>query len=165
MASFYWFKLYHEILDDPKMSTLSDRLWRRSIELMAVASKTRRSTHEGRLPPLEQIAWHLRLPAEEVEADLVEIANRTGIVELRNGHWFVTNFADRQAALSSTDRSRYHRAERGDSEAARRRYLGGELSDPPDLREGNEPATVGQRLRNVTAHRGEEEEDARSSRS
>lgn len=159
MASFVWFKLYHEILDDPKMGALSDRLWRRAIELMAVASKTRRATHEGRLPPVEQIGWHLRLPPEEVEADLVELASRTGVVELRSGHWFVTNFADRQAAMTSTERSRHSR---GDSEAARRRYLGGELSEPPALAEGDELAAVPQRHSSDPAHRGEVEVDVRS---
>jgi len=24
----YWIKLYHEIIDDPKMATMPDRLWR-----------------------------------------------------------------------------------------------------------------------------------------
>ena len=33
MSSFYWIKLYHEVLDDPKMALLPDRLWRRTIEL------------------------------------------------------------------------------------------------------------------------------------
>lgn len=28
----YWIKLYHEILDDPLMATMPDRLWRRTIE-------------------------------------------------------------------------------------------------------------------------------------
>jgi len=29
MGSPYWIKLYHEILNDPKMGRLPDRLWRR----------------------------------------------------------------------------------------------------------------------------------------
>lgn len=127
--SYHWIKLYHEVLDDPKMCTLSDRLWRRAIELMLLAGKTRRSTHEGRLPELEQIAWHLRQSAEEIESDLVELANRTGIVENRGGRWYVTHFDDRQRAMTSTERSQRRRTELGDHEINRRRYLDGELAD------------------------------------
>ncbi len=105
MRALHWLKLYHEILDDPKMTQLSDRLWRRAIELFIVASKTRRETHLGRLPPLEEIAWHLRLPTEEVEADLVELAAKTRIVELRNGHWVVRKFSQRQAPSDAKDRT------------------------------------------------------------
>jgi len=104
MRALHWFKLYHEIIDDPKMTCLSDRLWRRAIELFVVASKTRRDTHLGRLPPVEEIAFHLRLAPEEVEADLVELAGKTRIVELRNGHWFVRRFAHRQAPSDAKDR-------------------------------------------------------------
>ena len=37
MASRYWIKLYHEILEDPKMGRLSDRQFRRVIELFLLA--------------------------------------------------------------------------------------------------------------------------------
>lgn len=39
MASKYWIKLYHEILDDHKMGRLPDRLWRRVIELILLAGE------------------------------------------------------------------------------------------------------------------------------
>jgi len=35
-----WIKLYHEILDDPKMCKLSDRLYRRVMELFLLAGET-----------------------------------------------------------------------------------------------------------------------------
>ncbi len=39
MANNYWIKLYHEILRDPKMARLPDRVWRRTIELFLLAGE------------------------------------------------------------------------------------------------------------------------------
>ena len=61
MASKYWIKLYHEILDDPKMGRLPDALFRRAIEFFLIAGERGR---EGDLPPLADIAWRLR--ADEI---------------------------------------------------------------------------------------------------
>ena len=41
----YWLKLYIEILDDPKMAVLPDRLWRRIIELFLIAKKLHMNGH------------------------------------------------------------------------------------------------------------------------
>ncbi len=104
-VSFFWMKLYHDRLNDPRFQALSDRLWRRAVELELVASLTRRETHLGRLPRVEEIAFHLRLQAEEVEADLVELSRPPlRLTELVNGHWFLRNFAERQVATSSSAR-------------------------------------------------------------
>ena len=40
MPSKYWIKLYHEVLDDPKMARLPDRLYRRCIEVFLLAGKS-----------------------------------------------------------------------------------------------------------------------------
>ena len=64
MASRYWIKLYHEILDDPKMGRLPDALFRRAIELFLIAGENGR---DGGLPALADIAWRLR--ADEIELD------------------------------------------------------------------------------------------------
>jgi|YNPMSStandDraft_1061717.scaffolds.fasta_scaffold00175_38 hypothetical protein len=103
----YWIKLYHEILDDPKIATLPDRLWRRTIELFLIAG---RNGETGELPDVKQMAWILRLKEEELEADLEEIA-KTGIIayDEEEGYWYVVNFVKRQAPLSNTDRSRRYR--------------------------------------------------------
>ena len=39
MGAKFWIKLYHEILDDPKMGRMPDRLWRRTIELFLLAGE------------------------------------------------------------------------------------------------------------------------------
>lgn len=102
MASNYWIKLYHEILDDPKMGRLRDNLWRRVIECFLIAGEMQGN---GELPPLEDMAWRLRVNEEILESELGELAG-VGILERRNGGWFVTNFADRQSAMSSSERGK-----------------------------------------------------------
>ena len=67
MTGSYWIKLYHEILDDPKMGRLPDKLFRRVIELFLIAGET----HEnGKLPSIDDMAWRLRLDPEELEKDI-----------------------------------------------------------------------------------------------
>ena len=108
MASKYWIKLYHDILDDPKMGTLASRLWRRTIECFLAAGE---GQNNGELPKLEDFAFRLRIHPEELETDLVEL-QKTGILSTKNGKWYVTNFEKRQARVSSTERTQRWR-ERG----------------------------------------------------
>lgn len=108
MASFYWIKLYHEILDDPKMATLPDRLWRRIIEIFLCAGRVDKN---GELPPTNQIAWMLRMPADDIESDLMQIAT-TGIISRRGDGWIVNHFADRQSAVKDAERQRQSRDRR-----------------------------------------------------
>ena len=105
MPSFYWIKLYHEILDDPKMGKLSDRLWRRTIELFLLAGDADKN---GELPKLDDIAWRLRLSPEFLESDLVELA-KVGIVSHSEGRYSVTNFIKRQTAASNAERQAQYR--------------------------------------------------------
>jgi hypothetical protein len=92
--AYTWAKVYIEILDDHKMGLLPDSLWRRGIELILLAKKL---DQDGWLPGLMEMSWTLRMPAEKLEADLAELS-KTSIVELKDGNWFLTNFAKRQAA-------------------------------------------------------------------
>jgi DnaD/phage-associated family protein len=100
MASTYWIKLYHEILDDPKMATLPDRLWRRVIELFLLAGKL---NHNGNLPDARQIAWMLRVSTDDIMADMEQLEN-TGIIEPIPNGWVIVKFAARQAAIPSSER-------------------------------------------------------------
>ena len=114
MPSYYWIKLWLDTLNDPKMGTLPDRLWRRAIELFLVA---RTGTGDGYLPDLEDVAWSLRLSSEELIEDLMALENRTGIIQLREDGWYVTNFAKRQATI--TDKERQRRKRERDKEPSR----------------------------------------------
>lgn len=84
----YWIKLYTEILDDPKMATLPDRLWRRVIEIFLCAGRLGKN---GELPETAQLAWMLRMSIDELEMDLIQIA-ATGMLERNESGWYVTKW-------------------------------------------------------------------------
>ena len=109
MAAKYWIKLYHEILHDPKMGRLSDRLYRRCMEMFLIAGEM---DEEGVLPPVDDMAWTLRTDPEELAQELHELA-QVGIVACEDGQWVVTQFAARQAPVSDSERmSRYRERQR-----------------------------------------------------
>lgn len=104
MAGF-WIKFYHEVLDDPKMATLPDRLWRRFYELCLIAG---RADQNGEIPETKQIAWMLRMPADELQTDLDELV-KLGLVKQTETGWFVTNFSKRQSKLDVNERVQRYR--------------------------------------------------------
>ena len=109
MASKYWIKLYHEILDDPKMGRLSDRLWRRVIEMFLLAGDYDK---DGELPPVEDVAWRLRTDNETLQQD-IETLQRIGILSVNGSIHLVTNFSERQSAMSGAERiSRFRDSKR-----------------------------------------------------
>lgn len=99
MARKYYLKLYYEMLHDPKMQRLSDRLYRRFIECLLFAGE---NDKDGLLPPIDDMAWTLRADAEQLETELMELA-RVGVVMHDAGRWIVTKFADRQATMSKAE--------------------------------------------------------------
>jgi DNA-binding transcriptional regulator YhcF (GntR family) len=105
MTANYWIKLYHEVLYDPKMAKMPDHLYRRTIELFLLAGETDK---DGALPSVSDMAWKLRIEKEQLETELVEL-QRTGIISMVNGGYFVTKFADRQDAATPAERKRYQR--------------------------------------------------------
>jgi len=120
----YWMKLYIEILDDPKMATLPDRVWRRIIELFLVAKRTGK---DGYIPDTRQIAWMLRMSPDELESDMAQIA-QTGIIERVVNGWFIPKFNKRQSASSNTERvqqfrKREQHAQYNDDETNVKRFV------------------------------------------
>lgn len=97
----YWMKLWFDILRDPKMGMLPDRLWRRVIELFLIAGQR---GEEGLLPDVPEIAWQLNRSAQSITNDLEKI-RKTGIVDINvDGVWYVTNFKKRNAPVDSAKR-------------------------------------------------------------
>lgn len=97
----YWIKLYIEVIDDPKMALLPDRLWRRAVELFLLAGK---NGQDGTLPSVRNMAWMLRMKEDELRDDLIQLA-RVGIVcETLPDDWFVVNFSKRQASRTDAER-------------------------------------------------------------
>lgn len=106
MANNYWIKLYHEMLDDPKMGRLSDSAYRRCIELFLMAGRD--GNDDGTLPDFDDIAWKLRVSNEQLQQDLAELET-AGIISIVDGSPFVTNFAKRQARISAADKQKAYR--------------------------------------------------------
>jgi len=98
----YWIKVYHEILEDPKMATMPDRLWRRTIEMFLIAGKLSKDK-SGVLPETNQIAWLLRMNTDDLALDLKQLESAGIIKRIENG-WTVVNFEKRQAAVTGSER-------------------------------------------------------------
>jgi hypothetical protein len=139
VASKYWIKLYHEILDDPKMGRLPDHLWRRIIELFLMAGDV---DQEGKLPCVADMAWRLRVDEAELQDDLDAI-EKIGVVTRENGYLIVTRFADRQAPVSDAERMRRYR-----ERLQQDQYYGND-ADTEDERECNADVTDDVTNRNV----------------
>lgn len=108
MATKYWIKLYHEILDDPKMGRLPDSVWRRCIEIFLLAGET---GEDGTLPPVGHMAWRLRLSDDEMRSDLEQLES-VSIVKQIGGLWIVTAFERRQKKMTKAEYMRRLRDER-----------------------------------------------------
>ena len=106
MSTRFWIKLYIEILDDPKMGRLLNHLWRRAVELFLLAG---RQGNDGALPPVEEMAWILRLSEDKLLEDLQRLVE-VGVVHIAEpGKWMVTHFAKWQAAVPVDERVRQFR--------------------------------------------------------
>lgn len=115
MASKYWIKLYHEILDDPKMGLLPDNLWRRAIELFLLAGEL---DNAGQLPDTKGIAWKLRIPCNETLQNELDNLLQCNILALQsNNTWIVVHFKDRQSEVGVNERVRqFRKRQRGKAE-------------------------------------------------
>jgi len=117
MAGNYWIKFYVEVLDDPKMATLPDRLWRRFYELCLLAGKY---YDDGNLPDCGQLAWALRMGVDELQSDLDALVTKRLITETADGY-LVTQFVKRQSKMSNAEKTaRYRKSKR--SEEYERNY-------------------------------------------
>ena len=109
MASKYWIKLYHEMLDDPKVGRLSDSMYRRFVECLLLAGEL---DEDGFLPPVEDMAWRLRMQEEAVKRDMSGLA-LAGLLELKahedGDRWYVSKFEERQRASDAAERMREYR--------------------------------------------------------
>lgn len=123
MSSKYWLKLYHEMLDDPKVMTLRPSLRWRFVETLLMAGEM---DEEGYLPDLNHYAWRVRDTLELVESELIELAD-AGLLSREDGRWLVTRFSERQAPVSAAERMRQLRLRKQKDD-----YYGGETDELPD---------------------------------
>lgn len=121
MSSYFFIKLFHEVLHDPKMGRLTDDLWRRTIEVFLLAGEYAAARHlsasknDGLLPPVNDMAWTLRLSIEKLESDLAALEKCNIVGKTIGGQWIVVNFTKRQAAIDGAERVAAYR-DRGKKE-------------------------------------------------
>ena len=99
-----WFRLHLEILDDYKVSSLSDHEFRTWIKLLCIAANTM-----GKLPSVEEIAFRLRFTTARTQSVLSRLIELRLIDEVAGGliphNWDVWQYK----SDCSTERVRSHR--------------------------------------------------------
>ncbi len=85
-----WFRIYDELLDDPKVQRLPPEDFKGWVNLLCLASR-----NEGRLPPVADIAFALR-ETESCVSLLTERLLNGGLLERRKGYLFPYKWAERQ---------------------------------------------------------------------
>jgi len=100
-----WFRAYSEALDDPKVQRLHPTLFKAWFNLLCLASQ-----HDGKLPSNDDIAFRLRISAQDA-AQYVDELILAGLVDIdRNGARTPHNWETRQfVSDTSTERVRKHR--------------------------------------------------------
>lgn len=102
-----WLRLYHEVLDDPKVQRLEAPVFRAWINLLCLAS---RSQPRGVLPSIEDIAFALRMEESEARRT-VDILVERGLIEHGEAGLAPHNWEARQAKSDDVaSRVRKHRA-------------------------------------------------------
>jgi hypothetical protein len=99
-----WFRLYDEMLDDPKMQRLPPATFKAVINLWCLASK-----NGGRLPEFEDIAFGLRMDRDAAVALLDELVT-AGLLDHDDAGLRPHNWDKRQFKSDvSTERVQHHR--------------------------------------------------------
>jgi hypothetical protein len=63
-----WFRLYNELVDDPKVQRLESPLFKALINLWCLAS-----ANDGVFPPIDEIAFKLRMKGEKAQRVLTDL--------------------------------------------------------------------------------------------
>ena len=100
-----WFRLYDELLDDPKVQMLPPELFKTWVNLLAVASR-----NDGTLPAVTQLAFSLRVSPTDMQSRLDDLI-LAGLLDIRDdGRIEPHNWKIRQwKSDDSAERVRKHR--------------------------------------------------------
>lgn len=100
-----WFRIYDDVLDDPKVQRLNGELFKTWMNLLCLASKG-----GGILPPIDDIAFRLRISPQDAQQRLEDLI-LAGLIDIRSdSKQEPHNWQSRQMPSdSSTERSRKHR--------------------------------------------------------
>ena len=100
-----WFRIYDDVLDNPKVQKLSDAAFRAWINLMCIASKNAGLLEDN----IENISFSLRKSKQKTR-DLLQILQSAGLLDIVESGWKPHNWDKRQYRSDvSTDRVRRFR--------------------------------------------------------
>jgi hypothetical protein len=111
-----WFRFYDEALNDPKVQRLPGDLFKTWVNLMCLASQ---NPERGYLPAsMDDIAWALRVPVEDVRADIHTLQGQCLLDWVPEcGCFYVHAWSKRQKASDDvTPRVQKHRARAADTD-------------------------------------------------
>lgn len=102
-----WFRMYDDVLDDPKVQRLPPDLFKAWVNLLCLASR-----NDGLLPGIEDIAFALRM-SQDVTRDIVVTLSQRGLLDEQDGlsphNWQQRQFKS-DTAESAKERKRKQRA-------------------------------------------------------
>lgn len=105
-----WFRFYTEALDDPKVQRLPPHLFKTWVNLLCLAAQ-----NNGYLPSLDDIAFRLRLSAQDAEQQISELI-LAGLLDITETGRTPHNWSKRQyVSDSSTERVRKHRQKQAET--------------------------------------------------
>lgn len=115
-----WFRMYSEILDDPKVQKLPPALFKVWVNLLCLASR-----HDGKLPQTDDIAFALRIDEETCGLALAELVER-GLIDYGKDfaphNWdarqFKTDTAENAAERKREQRKREKQRDKGENVTA-----------------------------------------------
>lgn len=102
-----WFRMYTDVLDDPKVQKLPPELFKAWVNLLCLAGR-----NDGALPSVEDIAFALRM-SQDVTRDIVVTLSQHGLLDTENGlsphNWNERQFKS-DTANDAKERKRKQRA-------------------------------------------------------
>lgn len=111
-----WFRLYDDVVDDPKVQRLAPDVFRAWVNLLCVASK-----NGGILPPISDISYRLRIDETEVKR-FIETLCETQLFDTKNGEISPHNWESRQfTSDNSTSRVRKFREKHQEHKGGKRK--------------------------------------------
>jgi len=151
VAKLPWFRVYTEIVDDPKMARLSGDQFRDWIFLLALA---RESEEPGviMMSP-EDAAWRLRRPPDEFKESL-SLFEHLEMITLEDGRIVVSKFLERQYDKPSD------RPDAVRQRVARHRERGCNAAVTPSEDRSNAPATRGNAIDSDSESDSDSERDS-----
>lgn len=135
-----WFRAYSEALDDPKVQRLHPALFKAWFNLLCLASQ-----HEGYLPSKDDIAFRLRISAQDASQHVDELILAELIDVMPDGRLTPHNWDGRQQPSdSSAERTRKYRKNKAKSHGDGDGDVTVTVQTRPDQRreDNNKPSTV-----------------------